>query len=378
MRLLIFVDWFLPGYKAGGQISSCSNIVYALKDELDIYIITRDRDLDDEVPYAGIVANEWNDFEGRVKINYVSPGQATYVNIKKLIKEVSPATIYFNSMFSFRFTLLPLRGAGQLAGTTKIVLAPRGMLQSGALRFKSFKKNTVLNVLYYTGMFKNVLFHATDETEVQDIKKNIKGKPAIQLVYDFPAVKQEPFAPVDKQEGHLKCLFVSRIVGKKNLLFLLQAMAATKQTVSLTIAGPVEDKDYWEACQQQIAELPSNCSVAYVGSIPNTQLPAIYRQHHLFVLPTWGENFGHVIFDSFINGRPVLISDRTPWQQLSGKKIGFDINITDKEAFVEALEYFAAMPGSEMEQWCHSAWSFAQERIKQVTGLKDQYKSLFS
>jgi glycosyltransferase involved in cell wall biosynthesis len=252
------------------------------------------------------------------------------------------------------------------------------MLQAGALQFKSLKKKTVLNLLYYTGLLKRVLFHATDETEEQDIKRNISGKPSIQLVYDFPAVKQEPFTPIDKKAGHLKCLFVSRVVGKKNLLYLLQVLAATKQQVALTIAGPVEDKDYWKACEQQITALPANCTVHYAGSIPNNQLPEVYRQHHLFVLPTLGENFGHVIFDAFLNGRPVLISDQTPWQQLAEKKIGFDINIANKDGFLKALEQFAAMSQPEMEAWCRNAWTFAHERIKQVTGLKDQYKSLFS
>jgi hypothetical protein len=378
MRLLIFVDWYLPGYKAGGQISSCSNIVYALKDQMDISIITRDRDLDDTIPYTGITADTWQQQQPRVKINYVSPGQVTFGNIKKLIREAAPDTIYFNSMFSYRFTLLPLVALKSMKQHYKIVLAPRGMLQHGAMHFKTTKKTTTLSLLYYAGLLKQVVFHATDEVEEQDIKNNIKGTPRINMVYDFPAIKQEPFKVIEKKPGYLDCLFVSRVVGKKNLLHLLQVMAGAKSNITLTIAGPVEDKNYWDECLQQIALLPANCTVNYTGPIPNNQLPAIYRKHHLFVLPTLGENFGHVIFDAFLNGRPVLVSDQTPWRGLEAKKIGMDISNTDKKELLQALELFAAMQQDEFTAWCNNAWLFAQERVGRVTALTEQYKSLFS
>jgi len=376
-RVLIFVDWYLPGYKAGGQISSCANIVLALQDRMEIFIITRDRDLDDTAAYQGITANTWMPVQDAT-INYLSPGKENFTIFKKLINEIVPDTIYFNSMFSYRFTLLPLLAIKMSKYKNKLVLAPRGMLQAGALQFKSLKKNLVLSVLYYSGIFKNVLFHATDEIEAKDIKKNIKGIPHIQLVYDFPAMKQDLFTGMEKKPGYLNCLFISRIVGKKNLLYLLELMASTKKNISLTIIGPVEDKIYWEVCRQQIKNLPPACNVVYNGSIPNNMLPEVYKQHHLFVLPTLGENFGHVIFDAFINGRPVLISDQTPWKNLADKKAGYDINLADKEKFFETLEYFADLDKAGMDDWCKNAWVYGKNHIEGAGVLKKQYQSLFS
>lgn len=34
-KVLIFIDWFAPGYKAGGPITSNVNIVEHLSDKLD-------------------------------------------------------------------------------------------------------------------------------------------------------------------------------------------------------------------------------------------------------------------------------------------------------------------------------------------------------
>ena len=39
-RVLICLNWYEPGFKAGGPIRSVANIVNALKDEFEFYILT--------------------------------------------------------------------------------------------------------------------------------------------------------------------------------------------------------------------------------------------------------------------------------------------------------------------------------------------------
>jgi hypothetical protein len=52
-RLLIFSDYYLPGFKAGGPIRSISNLCDSLKDEYEVYVVTRDRDLGSNEVYKG-------------------------------------------------------------------------------------------------------------------------------------------------------------------------------------------------------------------------------------------------------------------------------------------------------------------------------------
>ena len=47
-KILVFVDFFLPGYKAGGPITTIENLTNALKDKFDFSIITRNYDLGEE------------------------------------------------------------------------------------------------------------------------------------------------------------------------------------------------------------------------------------------------------------------------------------------------------------------------------------------
>ncbi|MEL6194486.1 MAG: hypothetical protein AAFR66_20670 [Bacteroidota bacterium] len=55
VKLLIFSDWFVPGYKAGGPIRSITNFCLSMAKYLDIYVFTSDRDLGDDQAYKGIL-----------------------------------------------------------------------------------------------------------------------------------------------------------------------------------------------------------------------------------------------------------------------------------------------------------------------------------
>ena len=63
-RILICIDWYEPGFKAGGPISSVANIVSALKDDFEFYILTSAYDLGETEPYPDVTVNEWFDQDG--------------------------------------------------------------------------------------------------------------------------------------------------------------------------------------------------------------------------------------------------------------------------------------------------------------------------
>jgi glycosyltransferase involved in cell wall biosynthesis len=163
----------------------------------------------------------------------------------------------------------------------------------------------------------------------------------------------------------------------KNLLFLLQALDKVRAEVELTVIGPVEDKEYWEICQKAIAGLPANIRVSYEGPKRNDQLMSILHSHHLSILPTTGENFGHSIFEAFLAGRPVLISDQTPWLNLPAQKAGWDLPLTDPAAFARVIEEVGAWDQSLFDEWALSSWQYARDFIKNPE-LTRQYLNLFA
>ena len=138
----------------------------------------------------------------------------------------------------------------------------------------------------------------------------------------------------------------------------------------------VEDKDYWEQCKKEIENLPANIQVEYLGARRNDELMELLRQHHLFVLPTTGENFGHSIFEALVAGRPVLISDQTPWLNLTAGKIGWDLPLANPAAFTRVVEDAAAWNQEEYDLWAKAAWAYARDFIRNPE-LQRQYIDLF-
>lgn len=375
-KLLIFVDWFLPGYKAGGQIQSCANLAFALKDEMEIYVVTTDRDLGDQQSYNSVIIDAWTTLSNNLNVLYLSPKKRGFKSIQSIIQSVGPHCVYLNSMFSFNFTLLPIEVCRYNNLKTKIILAPRGMLHKGALQYKNLKKTIFFHAFKVRGFQKKIVFHATDITEKNDIE-NIFGKKCnIEYVHDFPSSKQDALEIIEKKSGSLKGVFVSRISPKKNLLFILLLLKKIKASVSLSIVGPVEEMEYWNQCLTLMASLPSNISTEYLGAIPNHELPSIYRQNHLFILPTHGENFGHVIFESLLNGRPVLISEHTPWKNVEALKIGWELPLSEKQLFLNKIEDAANWDQDQFNKYCTASWQFAHNYNKD-SSLKKQYLELF-
>ena len=251
------------------------------------------------------------------------------------------------------------------------------MLRASALRFKAFKKKNFLTLFRISGFPGKISFQATDETELKDIGHFFGSSVRITLLSNFPGILPDPPIPAVKKPGELFIIYVGRIHPIKNLAFLIQAMQKLSGRIKLTIVGSVEDSSYWQKCESLIRSLPGNIAVNYIGEMPNLELPALTRQHHLFALPTLGENFGHAIFESLALGKPVLISDQTPWRDLARKKSGWDLPLNQPELFTKTLRTLAGFGQDEYNDWSFHAWEYARD-FSQSSNLKEDYLKLFN
>ena len=374
---MIIVDWYSPGYKAGGPIQSCVNLANALKKEYEIYVLTSDTDHGETEPYPGIEPNRWNSelFPG-IRVYYARETMFDKINLAHVINQVNPDYIHLNHLFSPFFVVYPLwlKWRHKIKGS--VVLCPRGALSKSALSEKSYKKLPFLFLLRLIKVNKIIIFHATNEKEKKEIEQYFPGS-SIVVANNLPDINQHTLLFCKKCNGEIKCIFLARIVPIKNLLYFLEILEKTNVSISFTIAGPVEDEHYWNVCLKKIKELPKNISVEYIGSVKKDELQKIIADHHLSVLPTTGENFGHSIFETFLAGRPVLISDQTPWKNLLKEKIGWDLPLDKPELFKNAIETATGWNQETFEEFARSSWNFAHDFITNP-GLVEDYKVLFS
>ncbi|OQP49445.1 glycosyltransferase family 4 protein [Niastella populi] len=375
--VLVLVDWFKPGYKAGGPIRSCTNFAYALKNDFNIRVLTTDTDHGEQYPYNDIISNKWlTNLSPDIQVYYARKATLSLKQLKQEIINVNADYVYLNHLFSPKFVIYPLwlKITSQLK--SKIVLCPRGALYESALAVKPVKKKLFIALFKLLKIHKLITFHATNEREKQAILDYFPGSEVI-IADNLPESDQPEFVSCHKEPGVLKCIFVARVVPIKNLLLLLQVLQQVKSNVMLSVAGPIEDEQYWKSCENLIQQLPSNIQVNYLGPISNEEVKFRISAHHLFILPTQGENFGHSIFEALVTGRPVLISDQTPWLQLAQKKAGWDVALSEPERFAQIIDEMASWQQGQFEEWALSAWHFARLFIENPA-LKKQYLNLFS
>jgi glycosyltransferase involved in cell wall biosynthesis len=372
-KVLVFIDWYLPGQNAGGPVRTMSNMVKRLSDFIDFRIVTRDTDLNAEHPYDGIVPGEWNQRDDGSSVYYLSKAQQNYTTIKQIIADEKPDAIHLNSMFSVAFTLYPLRAVKSLGYPCKLVLGPRGMLSSGALAIKPFKKKLFIFLAGMTGMFKNVIWHASTPVEAAEIKKVFGDHVRIKLAIDLADNKPVTRFTRKKTPGNLKLYFLGRISPVKNLMQCLEVLKLADNSLSIDfdIYGPSEDESYLAECKKMADSLPDNVRLSFKGQVDNAALTTLLKDYHCLFLLTENENYGHAIVEGLTSGCPVIISDRTPWRNLEAVRAGYDLSLDNNRKVAEVVSRFAGMDQQEYDLWMQGAFTKAESIVSSDEAVRD-------
>jgi glycosyltransferase involved in cell wall biosynthesis len=373
-RVLVLLGAYLPGYKAGGPTRSIANMVAALGDEVQFKIVTLDRDLGDKAPYPGIVENQWQRV-GLADVMYLRPGWRGLLGSFELLRSVDQNTVlYLNSYFSRCFSILAMFMCWLgLCRPREVVLAPRGEFSSGALAIKKRRKLVYITLSRWLGIHKHLRWHASSEFEAADIRKCYSNPHNIGIALDIATVLNISAAPCPyaqhrrKKTGELRVVFLSRISRMKNLSSALKMLDGVLGDVLFDIYGPAEDASYWGECQKLISALPANVRVEYRGRIEHEKIDQVFAEHDLFLLPTLGENYGHVICESLLAGCPVLISNQTPWRDLEKHGAGWAIPLEDVEHFRAILQQCVDADG----EWFAALSASAKRYAKRVTSAPE-------
>jgi len=379
-KILIFSDWFYPGYKAGGPIKSVTNLSLALQKKYDVYVFTSDTDINENIPYSSVISNTWSKpyINSNVQVYYCSKTNLNTNCIYKIICEVAPDSVYLNHMWSFWFVIQPLFVCYLRFRQIKIVLCPRGALFEGSMHYlnKYFKKRVLLLILKTLRIHKRIVFHSTTLNEKYTILKYF-GEANIIIANNLPDFYQPKLHSITKFKGMLNMIFIARIVEIKNLKYILENLLLVKSTINFSIAGPIGDKNYWLSCLSIIDRMPPNIKVNYLGEVMPHEILTLLQNNHLYCLPTYNENFGHSIFESFVSGRPVLISDQTPWLNLNIKKAGWEIKLNSKDCLVPFIEEATEWDQIQFDIYCKGSWYIAHDFLNNPTIISD-YNLLFN
>lgn len=378
--ILLFADYYLPGFKAGGPIRAISNLVEALSADFQFDIVTRDRDLGDDDPYPGITAGEWMKV-GSARVNYVSRENLSFMYMLELLQTHPYHAIYLNSFFStLAIRVLALRRVG-LIPKVPIILAPRGEFSPGALQFKASRKKAYIALTKIGELCRDITWQASSSHEADDIRlmwrDETRHAARVGITSEILSHETDALAVrKPKQKGILHAAIILRISNKKNLDGALRLLRGVKGQMTWSVYGPVEDPEYWNLCKRLILGLPQNVRVFYHGAISHEQVGGVLAGKDLFFFPTFGENFGHAIIEALQAGCPVLISDQTPWRNLEERGVGWDVPLDKPELFHAAIEKMISMSEDEHRHMCRSAIAYVNEIVRDPA-LVDSNRQFF-
>ncbi len=376
--ILCFVNYYLPSYRSGGPVRTISNFVEQLGDEFEIKIICSNHEFGDTRSYHGIAQDTWQKV-GKAKVFYASNKKINIKGVQKLLNETLYDVLYLNSFFNFNYSILPLLIIYfKLSKKKPCVIAPRGEFSIAALKIKSFKKRCFLWLAKAIGLYQNLYWQASSDFEENDIKKEMDV--IANDIYIAPNLtslisKNDKDNSSYRKPGPLRIVFLSRISPMKNLNFILSVLQKINFEINFSIYGPKEDNIYWDNCLKLINKLSSNINVSINEEVPNEKVQNIFKENDLFVFPTLGENFGHIIFESLKAGTPVLVSDKTPWK--SNKLRGLQSIPLDENLWEDVINEWSKLDDSEITQRRKDAYLYVLDYQKNNDALKKN-KHLFN
>jgi glycosyltransferase involved in cell wall biosynthesis len=423
-RILVFIDWFLPGYRAGGPVRSMANMIEQLGNDYHFMVVTRNTDYMENEPYD-LVADRWTKGPFNSEVYYFSGDGLSYKNMKQLLAQTRYDVAYINGIYSWWFSILPLILLNASKKTTKfsvfgkkapntrlskflkprslqvvndcfknesnavvgvflkrllrkqkVIVGVRGMLADSAIDVKRGKKKMFLSLARLVGLYSGVVFHATNKKEALDIQ-SLFGNANIQIAPNLPRkALSEPVA-LSKYRDSLRLVSFARIAPEKNTLFALEALKqyGGKGKILFDLYGQIYDEFYWQQCKAVIDTLPSNISVEYRGMVESERVVEIIGHYHFLFLPSRGENFGHVVLESFSAARPVLISDQTPWRGLAEARCGYDLPL-EHFLFAQKIGEMAELAEKEWETMCDAARRKAEAFCNDEGNLERYYRLL--
>lgn len=376
-NIVVLIDWYLPGNKAGGPVKSVYSMLSLLRDDYNFSVITTNHDLGSLKPYPNIKSDVWTSYDG-IPVYYFSKEALKSKKLIEVINGLNPDIVYLNSFWSYYFSLLPLRA--EKAGKLKcdLVLAPRGMLGNGALSIKPLKKKIFLSLLKFVNLHAKVVFHATTRDEEKEIKSFFK-KANVRIASNINSTPILKNKIITKQPGSIKFFYLSRIARVKNLYYALQALLEIPSNVDVEydIYGSLEDKIYWHECEKIIKQLPSSVKVNYKGELSFEEVQSIISKYHFLLLPTLNENFGHSIAETLRSACPVIISNNTPWNGVNSAKCGYAIDLKEKNKFIKAINEAIQLNEAEYASMSQNCINFMEQHTD-FEKDRNAYKKLFN
>lgn len=281
-------------------------------------------------------------------LHYIPCNITAYFKMKKewisLLNTIHPDIVHVNCCW-LPCSAFTQKWAQQLG--FKVILSPHGMLEPWIISRNYWTKKLPALLLYQKSAVVNAdHIHATARSEKENLLK-LGYNNKIEIVAN--GIDVDSIVMKDNWERKKKILFLSRILVKKGIEFLLEATALLKEQLTdytINIAGE-GDYDYIVSLKNRAQELGIEKIVNFCGGVYGEMKWKLFRDADVFILPTYSENFGIVVGEALACGTPVITTKGTPWEELNTEHCGWWTEIGTDATF-NALKDFLSLSKDEL------------------------------
>jgi len=197
----------------------------------------------------------------------------------------------------------------------------------------------------------------------QDLKKTFP----VRVIYNgVDTNKFTPASTCDSSPKKIQVLFSGNLTRRKGAHWLPLIAKRLKKNVRIYYTQGLRTKK----------AIPSITGLESVGSVPFKEMPALYRQMDILLMPTVREGFSLAVLEAMACGLPVVASDCSSLpEQIDNDMGGFLCQVGDVEAFAEKINLLADSPKLRREMGEYNRSKV--EKMFTIDRMVNKYRELF-
>ena len=164
-------------------------------------------------------------------------------------------------------------------------------------------------------------------------------------------------------------LAVGGIEERKNTLRALQAFALHRKEradAQFVIAGGASLLDhgaYQRAFRDELSTRGVADAVVLTGTVPDADMPALFRLADGLLMPSLREGFGLVVLEALASGTPVVVPRQAPFTEYLGESDAHWCDALDPASIAAAMARALQRPVNEVPEVCRRySWQASAQR----------------
>ena len=348
MRICLVSSSFYPATFYGGPISATWDLSKKLASKgVEIYVSTTNANGSNKLD---VERNIFLKKQDNIFVKYYNEqiiNKLSFTFIFGIWNDIKKSdVVYIQYLFHYTVLFSLIFGVFQ---NKKLIICPRGSFSNFTLLNKlSFIKSLWIR-LFISPFSNKIIWQASSYLEEKDIKRNFP-EAKIEIINDGVDFNSFQHSVSISKELLLYKFAKQKFETVSNLFFsmgrlhkikrfdvlidaFLKFLKKNKDAKLLIAGGDDGDKEYLE---QKISKLRIYNSVFLIGEISFLDKKLLLNNCDYFTLASEFESFGIVVAEALACGKPIVLSNKTPWKDLEINNCGI-LADNDKESFFNAF-----------------------------------------